>query len=60
MSTGFAVVVPWERLLEITEIQEFRTHLDLTIELIIARSGARPAGLSPDIVKEPSSGPTRS
>jgi hypothetical protein len=32
INTGFAVVVPWERLLEITETEGFGSHMDRSIE----------------------------
>ena len=47
-------MIPWERLLELTKTQDFLTHMDQTIEIILARSGARPLGLSPDTVNESS------
>ena len=40
INTGFAVVVPWERLLEITETEGFGSHMDRSIEHKLKQSGA--------------------
>ena len=49
-NTGFAVVVPWERLLEMTETEWLRNDMNIGIDQLIRDKGGRPAGLAPPLL----------
>jgi hypothetical protein len=58
-NTGFGVVVPWERLLEMTETPWLKADMDNAIANLIRNSGTVPAGIKLTTTSVPSGNATR-